>query len=369
MINNQKIILVPITPIHIGNGKEILPYEYVIKNGYMYKFNMMDIYENLNENNKRIFLKYVENDIIELRSFIGEIYEEKFGYEYKVDICTEFENLYNQKLKGVKNKNEQNALVINDFINTVNKTYIPGSSIKGAIRSAYLYDMGDREKLFDYKILKNNKGRIDPYKSEHKKSEEYEVELLSCPNKNGKKEPKTDPFKSIKITDSNFMQDALRLYDINIYTYNKKDKKLKKAVPFYSLCTKSKLCSDDNIEFNFDINIFNGFFEKGSVKVKIGKNEILDSLNLKAEDMINRELDFFDEADYLETYNIYEDIYEIYESLDKNNEALIRFGKGAGFDSTTFNLVNNNRSNVTDSKSRNLVEGKYPLGWAVIKFV
>lgn len=369
MANSHKLILTPITPIHIGNGEEIFPYEYVIKDGYMYKLNMMEIYEHLDDNNKKIFLKYVEEDIINLRSFIGEIYQEELGYDYKVEVCDIFENLYNQKIKGAKNNNEENSLVINDFISTINKTYIPGSTLKGAIRGAYLYDFGDQSHIFDYKILKNNKGRIDHCKSEHKKSEEYEVEILKCPNKKGKKEPKTDPFKSIKISDSKPLKDVLRLSDINIYTHSRNQEGLKKAVPFYSLCTKSILSCNEEIKFEFNINIFDGFYEKGGVNIKIGKYEILDSLNLKAEDMINRELDFYDGVDYIETYNIYEEIYNIYEGLDKDNEALIRFGKGAGFDSTTFNLVNKNRNRVSDSNSRNLLEGKYPLGWAVIKFV
>ena len=63
MINKNQIILTPITPIHIGNGKSILPYEYIIKDGYMYKFDMMDIYSNLNDNEKILFLNYAEKDI------------------------------------------------------------------------------------------------------------------------------------------------------------------------------------------------------------------------------------------------------------------------------------------------------------------
>lgn len=157
--------------------------------------------------------------------------------------------------------------------------------------------------------------------------------------------------------------------DINIYTYNKRENKFKKAIPFYSLCTKSRLYENEDINFEFNINLFDGFYEKNNTKLKISKEEILDSLNLKAEDIINRELDFYDDIDYIDTYNIYNDLYDIYENLDKENEALIRFGKGCGFDSTTFNLVNEKRNNVSDSKSRNLAQDKYPLGWAVIKFV
>lgn len=368
MINKIEIILTPLTPIHIGNGREILPYEYIIKDEYMYKFDMMDIYSNLNENEKIVFLDYAEKDIIALRSFISEIYREDLGFQYKVEVCEEIANLYKQKINGSKHINEENSLIINEFINTIQKTYIPGSSLKGAIRSAYLYELGDNKKVFDYRIIKNNKGRIDG-KSESWKYEKYEVELLECHNNNNKKEPKKDPFKSVKVSDSSTVDDALRVSDVNIYTYKYKEDTLKKGVPFYSLCTKSFLSTNDNCEFRFSINFFEGYYEKGGTNINITKQNILDSLNLKAYDMINRELDFYEDANYLETYNIYEKISSIYNELDKSKEALIRFGKGAGFDSTTFNLINNSRNNVSDSKSRSLVEGIYPLGWAVIKFV
>ncbi len=369
MRDNHKVILTPLTPIHIGNGYEILPYEYVIKDKYMYKFNMMDVYENLDDTQKEKFIEYTQDSLISLRSFISQVYKEEYGYDYKVSVSDEFINLYNTKIKGVKNSNEENSLSINDFINSINKTYIPGSTLKGAIRSAYLYDLGDREKVFDYKVIKDNKGRIDKRKSDDKKSEEYEVMLLKCPNKNNKKEPKIDPFKAVKVSDTNLKEDVLRLCDINIYTYNKREDNFKKAIPFYSLCTKSKLYENEEFNFEFNINLFDGFYEKNNTKLKITKEDILNSLNLKAEDIINRELDFYDDINYIDTYNIYDEIYNIYNSLDKENEALIRFGKGCGFDSTTFNLINEKRNNVSDSKSRNLVQGKYPLGWAVIRFV
>ena len=92
------------------------------------------------------------------------------------------------------------------------------------------------------------------------------------------------------------------------------------------------------------------------------------SSKTKAFDILTRESEFYENCKYHETLDIYDELWEVYNNL-KDNETLIRLGKGCGFDSTTFNLVNRKRNNQTDSNSRNLVEGKYPLGWAVIKFV
>lgn len=360
LFNHKKLILKPITPIHIGNGKEILPYEYVVKEDYLYKFNIMSIYENLNESQKKEFFKYVEQDIVKLRSFVNSIYDESFGYEIKVEVCDNFYNLYQQKVNGTSNKNEENSLLVSEFVNIHNKAYIPGSSLKGSLRTNLLYYLGQDN--FDYKVVKNNKGRIDGKLSDSRKSNEYENNILN------KRNPMDDPLKSIKISDSNLIQDALNLYDINIFTYKKREAEFKRGVPFYLLCTKSKLGSNDDIEFEFNLNSFEGYFNKNGVKKNISIEDLIISSKTKAFDILTRESEFYENCKYHETLDIYDELWEVYNNL-KDNETLIRLGKGCGFDSTTFNLVNRKRNNQTDSNSRNLVEGKYPLGWAVIKFV
>ncbi|SHH49193.1 type III-A CRISPR-associated RAMP protein Csm5 [Tepidibacter thalassicus] len=361
MIENYKITLTPITPIHIGNGQEIFPYEYIVKNGYLYKFNAMDLYDNLGEEQKNKFNEYAQKSLIELRTYITQIYDERLGYEAKIEASDEFIYNYDKKIQGAKNSNEENSFIVNDFVNINNKAYIPASTLKGAIKSAYLYDLGDCNKKFDYKVIKNNKGRIDNNRSEKYKSNIYEKDILQKTN------AFDDPFKSVKISDSDLLENVLRLYNINIYTYKKKKCVFKKGIPFYSLCTKSVLSTNDEIKFNINLNLFKGYYNKGKVKKEITKFDILDALNLKSLDIIDNEIEFYEnKAKYNETLEVYEKLKKIHDDLDKDSEALIRIGKGIGFDSTTFNLVNTNK---VDINSRSLVEEIYPLGWAVIKFV
>ncbi len=42
-----KYKLTPLTPIHIGSGDSLEPYEYVIKNNFLYKFDMSVLYNNV----------------------------------------------------------------------------------------------------------------------------------------------------------------------------------------------------------------------------------------------------------------------------------------------------------------------------------
>lgn len=104
------------------------------------------------------------------------------------------------------------------------------------------------------------------------------------------------------------------------------------------------------------------------MKINLTIEDLIISSKTKAFDMLSREYDFYDNCKYFDMLSVYEELWEVYNNL-KENETLIRIGKGCGFDRTTFNLMNNKRNNQTDSNSRNLVKEKYPLGWAVIKFV
>lgn len=364
VIKNYKIYLTPLTPIHIGNGQELLPYEYVIHKGYLYKFNSVEVYDNLSKKDKEIFTKYAEESLITLRSFISEIFDESLGFISKIEVSQNFLENYQKKIKGAKNSNEENSFAINDFINVYDKAYIAGSTVKGAIRGSYLYYLGESKKIFDYKIVKGFRGRIDKKRSESFKAKVYENKLLQ------KTTPLDDPFKILKIKDSFLAHNVLRVYDINVFTYKRKKDRFVKGVPYYALCTKSKISTNDNIKFEMQMTISDECFFVEGVKILITKEDILKSLNKKAKYIIENELKFFDKkSKYYATWNVYNKINNIYNELDKNNEALIRIGRGCGFDSVTFNLANKGRSERTDPVSRSLAENIYPLGWAVIKIV
>lgn len=364
LFSSYKLILKPITPVHIGDGEQILPYEYVFKENCIYKFNPAALYENLTEKDKELFEKYAAHGLIALRNWLSSIYDENLGYESKIKASAAFTENYNKKLRGAENYVEENLFALKSFVNTSGKAYIPGSSLKGALRGVYLYSMGKKMNIFDYTVKKYNTGRIDIKQSEWKKAADYENSILY------KKSPISDPFKSIKITDSMSVDEVLKVHDIAIFTYKKQSGSFEKGVAYYALCTKSACSNNEEIAFEMGLNIFGGYYTSKGIKLKITLEDILASANEKAVDMIENEIDFYNsKAKYDKTKILYDNLKVLYEALDKKSEALIRIGKGSGFDSTTFNLVNLRRNNQMDSNSRNLVEEQYPLGWAVMKIV
>lgn len=364
LFSSYKLILKPITPVHIGDGEQVHPYEYVLLEDYLYKFNPAALYENLTEKDKELFQKNVAQSFIALRNWLGNIYDESLGYESKIKASAAFTENYNKKLRSGENYVEENLLALRSFVNTSGKAYIPGSSLKGALKGAYIYSMGKKLNIFDYTVKKDNIGRIDTKQSEWKKSADYENSILY------KKSHLSDPFKSIRITDSIPVDEVLEVYDLATFTYKKQNDSFEKGVSYYALCTKSAFSANEEIAFEMGLNIFEGYYTSKGIKIKITLEDILASVNEKAADIIVNEIDFYNsKAKYDKTKVLYENLKVLYEALDKKSEALIRIGKGSGFDSTTFNLANLRRNNQTDSNSRNLGEKQYPLGWAVMKIV
>lgn len=362
LFKSYKFILTPVTPLHIGNGERVLPYEYVYLNDYIYKLNLSVLYENLSQDNKRIFEKHMEMGLIALRDWINSFYNESLGYGSKIKASMSFSENYNKRHRGVSNSKEESSFVLNSFANNFGRAYIPGSSIKGALRSACLYSIGKKMNIFDYEVKKDNRGRIDVKKSEDEKAVSYEISIL---NRRGSF---SDPFKSIKITDSMPVAEALQAHDISIFTLRKQG--FEKDASCYALCTKSIYSSGGSVDFEMGMKIFDGYYTFGNVKIRINLDDILYYVNEKSSDMLENEIQFYTyKAKYYKTKELYENLKELYEKLDKNSEALIRIGQGSGFDSTTYNLANIGRSSQTESSSRNLAEGQYPLGWAVMKIV
>lgn len=60
LFTSYDLIIKPLSDIHIGTGRTLLPYEYTVKNGYYYEIDTMKIYKQLNPAQKQQFSKFAE---------------------------------------------------------------------------------------------------------------------------------------------------------------------------------------------------------------------------------------------------------------------------------------------------------------------
>lgn len=367
--------LIPLTDIYIGSGKDIEAYEYTVKDKYMYRIDMSEVFDKMNDSEKENFYKILqENNFFNIRSWIYNNYKEEWGYIYKEKVSSDFEKYYKEKLDDKSQENSQ--LSISEFIGYNNKKYIPGSSIKGALRTAFIYsDFLENEKKYEIKSsyeIKNGK-RVYNRKEIDKEAKIMESEVLLAEkedrygNKKGEKlglEPKKDPFKTVKIFDTEeielekFSVNVLQIKEGNLFcevlngTYNeiKKTKKVnfEKGINFNIILTEYSLKDNSMMDY----------------KKNLGIKKLLDSLDDKMENILNFEIEKEREKDSYNLRSFYEFLKKIFNSFKNKNISLVRIGKYTGFNDKTINLLTTNPS----ENSRTILdENNYPMGWVLIK--
>ena len=308
-IETYKVELTTITPIHIGTGEDYVPVDYVIKNNedgkYFFYFILRDKFIDYITNTGKYdeFLKICnENDFMKINKFIYDNFHEEMS-DWKMPVSKSVTATYNDNISGKVKKIETNRLEIRSFVHDSFKKniYIPGSSIKGSIRTAVL----------NYKIKNGKKAYFPPNEIYGKpKAVDFEKSILNIKAKDNS----DDPFRLVKVSD--FMPETddkrFSFVDRVINVKSGKDFTEGKGVPvFMELALREKkfigsitiihnnAANQENINinmirdamnyhygescYNFESktfpNVFNNniisLFEKNKDEIKINKNEFL----------------------------------------------------------------------------------------------
>ncbi|NLA45892.1 MAG: type III-A CRISPR-associated RAMP protein Csm5, partial [Candidatus Cloacimonetes bacterium] len=192
-----------ITPFHIGTGEELDPFTIVIKDNYLYRLNQLEFIHYLLQEKEKEFQKvmYVGN-IVAIQQFFQENFnpevKDTWFYHYLIN-----KNIADEYIK--KTSSGDNQGLIKEFIrNTaLYQPYIPGSSIKGSIRTAILSSLQDSKKV----------------KLNQEKSNDSEVQAILLDYWNSEKKVAdipSDPFKFIKFADIPFKNDWISFSKVEI---------------------------------------------------------------------------------------------------------------------------------------------------------
>ncbi|MCF6201098.1 MAG: type III-A CRISPR-associated RAMP protein Csm5 [Hydrogenimonas sp.] len=201
-MKQYQVTLKALTPIHIGTGEAYEPTNFVIDNGYLYEFDEMEFFKRLDAKGKQAFLDAVESkasDSLFAIHRVVKIYK-KIAIEaatHKVQVIKGIQKAYDEKVgrtvqreggRRTSVKKVFNRFQIQKTIRQPNthRVYIPGSSLKGAISTAF------QEMLF-------------------KRSQSLQRDLFE--NKN----PTHNLFKNLSISDAI----ALKSYAMIGYALNK----------------------------------------------------------------------------------------------------------------------------------------------------
>ena len=202
-----KLTLKPLTYIHIGASDELDPTQYVIRDGHLYILNQSKFIKYLHRENPDILQQVISFNFDQIAQYFSKSFDpsqrDTWIQKHPVhDVIAKkyFENLDKRSTQ----------LMISSFIRNsfTGNPYIPGSSIKGAIRTA----------LLDMSLRANPHSQIQRYQG-NVSDRDLEAKQFGymTTDKYGrtKADITRDPFKYIKISDAEFTMDNLVLFSVN----------------------------------------------------------------------------------------------------------------------------------------------------------
>ena len=133
--------LTPLTPVHIGTGESLEPFEYVVAGDTLYRFTLDDFLLALNREDQARFVQVVERSVPATRRFVSEHVDVAVRVaRFTADVSPAARALYDGRMEGGAAHPEVFAC-----IRTSEQPYVPGSSLKGALRTALLYHAMDKD--------------------------------------------------------------------------------------------------------------------------------------------------------------------------------------------------------------------------------
>lgn len=362
-MKTYKIKLNVLTPVNIGTGIEKDPFSFIIiKEEKKRRYISFNIDKLLEANNKdEEILKNLENS--SYKEVIESIMKKnlKEYEEYSMQASEKAYNIYNEKLiSNSKNFPEVITTMRNpaDF-----KPYIPGSSIKGAIRTSILNSL----------IISKNY-------SDCSNSNGIEKKLFSYSS------PQDDPMKYLSVSDCvGEFYEKQKLFTVNIFQPEKNQNKSTENKNKHFVNKKSQENGkEENKLFRKDlvsIAEFISYKSEGEFTLTIDENKfikdftdiknIFRAINDTNKSIFSRELKHFEKYFDKKQKEKFQPIQSSFDNLkSENTEAVMRIGRFSQMEYKSFENIREHSNKETEpqdfGKTRTLLDDGNPPGWVRI---
>jgi len=381
-----------VTPVFIGKGEEITPFDYVLTEDRFAVFDVQKYFKKKAGKVEEFYRKVNSNPgEFSLSDFLSSDRADRDCWKYSVKSSVLIKKILEDSIKTKKPEMSVKSHIKDDL---TGKPYIPGSSLKGAIRTAFLYN-----------ILRNNKNHVKKHMEklirEAKNASFQEKKFIEKKLKNPSflSEPfrgicdiandaQKDLFKLLNIADSSPEEDCLELNLIDTYSFDKYKnyrtvyETIKKGTTFHTSININEYLLHD--KFRHTISWDNS----SSMNIK----KLFQVINFFTLDILDHEIWFFENL----KGNFPVKIKEFYENFNeevgeaKDNTAYLSIGQGSGWHKMTAGILLKecleeedfkelrfalklapNRTDFPYPKSRKLIMGKpgegvSPVGWIKI---
>ncbi len=232
------------------------------------------------------------------------------------------------------------------------KPYIPGSTLKGAFRTAILEKIRSAKNSYpNTNISKNGK----PKKFQ---PNDFEMQIMKK-NNNAFFEIENDPFRFLKISD--FVCDSADVIFDTVRVIGKN--KQQKGIPIYTEMTASYYTHKKECISRGSILIDDSGLEK-FIK-KFGFGEFL-NINFIKESIV----DFSNQILNNKKHPTHQEVKKLIDEMSKNKYVPLRLGRFTQIESKTFKIkrkdIRPEDINIQGGVSRSLIGGTIPAGWCVV---
>ncbi len=379
VFNNYNIKATAMLPIHVGAGDENLidPLEYVVKDGWFYRIDL-DGMLRTDTDFARWFTTAAEN--AKAPHLLRRLFRDAFNPSVKEQWIhrSRVSSLFAEHYKN-KFDDGNNQLLVQCLPLSGCRAYIPGSSIKGALRTAVLDCLATKDK--------NNKGQrnIKLYekvrraintpdeKTQQPLSDKAHVAEAFILTGKTKMNPDQDPFRFIKISDALLPEDSTEIVQvININSSTGKGN-----IEMYVETVKP------GTEFSFTISIASKKRLTPEDKCPAELLDIVEIWNMANEYLFGEPGNLGLEAEkhyYRKNRAASSAVDAIFDDAEKHSEngkiTYLRVGRFSHLECMTYSdrpkdiydktpylcMMSKDTHEKGWGKTRNLVEGKIPLG-------
>jgi CRISPR-associated protein Csm5 len=341
-MNKYKLKCEILSPIHIGTGHEIDPLDYIIEGGRLYKISFIKFVTLMNDAERlRFETLLTKGNLAEIRTYVAENINKDKDSAYSIEVTPTVERLYRLKLSEI-----QNQLLIHPFIRTQGEylTLIPGSSIKGALRTAIVSELAKQSNLPRPKDIKEEYG--------------FESKVL------GYKDGKDDPFRAIKIRDQSLQRDDMIVREVRNASKRKAGDLQTNDIQIICEVSHSSI-TGRQVKFDTVISFDEELFATKFLSKIFTVEQIIKSCKNFYRDKMEYEHKMFYQTSEVEKFST-----ELLDMLLDERSFIIRLGRFSGVESVTIDVYRNPKppgGKAVWGTSRNLAEALYPMGWVKVR--
>lgn len=370
----MKMKIQTITPVHIGSGGDYGPPEFYMatakKRNVVVRADINHVFMMLPDEWKDQFVSELEDSRFNLQSFLSRVMKQlPKGSLGKI-------RKYYSYLESNLPEN------IAEHVKTSHQAYIPGSSLKGSLKSALLYDLADDDSISRVETL-IKRGRKGKPEIKIWDSQKFVDSLLSS---NPGKAPNTSIMRFLQVTDTSPVK-RMSIHSVNSVKVNNTGWGWYKHSEDIGTTYMETIGKGNKLEFDMNFNQKERVIKKLNLEYKeeyLSPERVLDCIYRFSDDLTENEIEFSNKY----RVKFLEDFYEELQEMNTPEGPVMNVGQGTGFLAKTIGLKvkkydEENYTQIYDKvreatrgrsypdefpKTRRIVmEDKVPLGWVRVE--